>query len=41
MTNKKVKGKSRCADFMTNKSVFDKIKHKNEVEIFVSKCLID
>ena len=36
MTNKELKGKSKCADCMTNKSFFDKIKHKCELEIIVN-----
>ena len=41
MTNKEIKGKSRCADCMANKSTFDKIKHKSELEIIVSQFLMD
>ena len=41
MTNKKIKGKSRCDDYMANKSFSDKIKHKSEQEIIVSQFLID
>ena len=41
MTNKKIKGKSRCDDCMANKSFSDKIKHKSEQEIIVSQFLID
>ena len=41
MTNKKLKGKSRCANCMANKSFSDKIKHKSELEIVVSRFLID
>ena len=37
--NKKRKGKSKCAGCMTNKLFFDKIKHKIELEIFVSQFL--
>ena len=36
MTNKELKGKSKCADCMTNKSFFDKKKHKSELEIIVN-----
>ena len=31
MTNKKIKGKSSCADCMAIKSFFDKMKHKSEL----------
>ena len=41
MTNKEIKGKSRCADCMVNKSFSDKIKHKSELEIIVFQFLID
>ena len=41
MTNKEIKGKSRCADGMANKSFPDKIKHKSQLEIIVSQFLID
>ena len=41
MTNKKLKGKSRGANCMANKSFSDKIKHKSELEIVVSRFLID
>ena len=41
MTNKEIKGKSRCADCMANKSFSDKIKHKSELEIIVSQFLIN
>ena len=34
MTNKKIKGKSRCADCIAIKSLFDQIKHKDDLEIF-------
>ena len=37
MTNKEIKGKSRCADCMANKSFSDKIKHKSELEIIASQ----
>ena len=37
MTNKKIKGKSRCADCMANKSFSHRINHKSESEIFVSQ----
>ena len=37
MTNKEIKGKSRCADCMANKSFSDKIKHKSELKIIVSQ----
>ena len=36
MTNKKIKGKLRCADCMANKSFSDKVKHNSELEITVS-----
>ena len=41
MANKKLKGKSRCTDCKAIQSFFDKIKHKSELEIFVSQFLID
>ena len=41
LTNKKLKGKSRRADCMAIRSLFDKIKDKNEVEVVVSQFLID
>ena len=41
ITNIKIKGKSRCADCLANKSFFDKIKDKDELEIIVSQFLID
>ena len=41
MANKKLKGKSRCTDCKAIQSFFDKIKHKRELEIFVSQFLID
>ena len=41
ITNKKIKGKSRCANCMADKSFSDKIKHKNELEIIVPQFLID
>ena len=40
-TNKKIKGKSGCADCMANNLFSDKIKHKIELEIIVSQFLID
>ena len=40
MTNQKIKGKSRCAICMANKSFYDKIKHKSVIEIIVSQFLI-
>ena len=39
ITNIKIKGKSRCADCLANKSFFDKIKDKDELEIIVSQFL--
>ena len=36
IANKKLKGKSRCADCMAIKWFFDKIKHRGELEITVS-----
>ena len=36
IANKKLKGKSRCADCMAIKWFFDKIKHRGELEIIVS-----
>ena len=41
LTNKKLKGKSRRVDCMAIRSLFDKIKDKDEVEVVVSQCLID
>ena len=41
MTNTKVKGISRCATFSANKTFFDKIKDKDELEVIVSPFLID
>ena len=41
MTNKEIKGKSRCADCMAIKSFSYKLKHKSELEIFASQFLID
>ena len=41
MANKESNGKSRCADCMANKSFYDKIKRKRELEIIVSQLLID
>ena len=41
MANIKVKGISRCVDCYANKSLFDKIKSKTELEIIVSQILID
>ena len=40
MTNIKIKGKSKCAICMANKSFYDKIKHKSVIEIIVSQFLI-
>ena len=37
MTNKEIKGKSRCADCIANKLFSDKIKHKSELKIIVSQ----
>ena len=37
MRNKEIKGKSRCANCMANKSFLDKIKHKRERDIIVSQ----
>ena len=36
MTNKVIKGTSKCADCMAIKSFSDKLKHKSQLEIFVS-----
>ena len=36
MTSKKIKGTSGCAIYMTNKSFYDKIKYKSELDIIVS-----
>ena len=41
MTSKKIKGKSRCADCMANKSFFDKIGDKRGLKITASQFLID
>ena len=41
MKNKEVKGKSRCADCMANTPFSDKIKHKSELKIIVSRFSID
>ena len=41
MANKEIKGKSRYADCMANKSFFDKIKHKSERDIVASQFLIN
>ena len=41
MTNKKIKGKSRRADCMANKSFSDRIKQKSELQIIVSQFVID
>ena len=41
MTNKEIKGRSRCAICMANKSFSDKIKHKCELKIIVSQFSID
>ena len=40
LTNKKVKGKSRCVKCLTIRSFSDKIKDKYELEV-VSQLLID
>ena len=34
-----IKLRSRYADFMANKSFFDEIKHKSELQIFVPQFL--
>ena len=41
ITNKVLKGKSRCAGYMANKSFSDKIKRKSELEIIVFQSLVD
>ena len=41
MTNKSIKGISRCADCMGNKSLSDNIKHKRGQEIIMSEFLAD
>ena len=41
MTNKEIKGKSRRAICMADKSFSDKIKHKSELGIIVSQFLIE
>ena len=38
-TNKEIKGKSRCAHCMANKSFSDRIEQKSELEIIVSQFL--
>ena len=41
MTNIKIKGISRCADCLAHKSLLDKIKDKDQLEVIVSEFLID
>ena len=41
MTNKEIKGKSRCADCVANKSLFDKMKLKSEPDIIAYQFLIN
>ena len=41
MTNREIKGKSRYADCMANKSFSDKIKDQNELGIIMSHFSID
>ena len=41
MTNKEIKGKSRCGICTANKLFSDKIKRKSKSEIVVSQFLID
>ena len=41
MTNKEIKGRSRCAICMANKSFSDKIKNKSELKIIASQFSID
>ena len=41
MKNRKIRGKSRCADCLANKLFSDKKKHKHELEVSVSQFLID
>ena len=38
---KKLKGKSRCADYMAIRSFFDKMRDKYEIQIIASQFLID
>ena len=40
LTNIKIKGISRCADCLANKSFFNKVKDKDELEFIVSQFLI-
>ena len=41
VTNKEIKGKSRCADCMPIKSFFDKVNDKSEQDNIVSQFLIN
>ena len=41
MTNIKIRGISRCADCLAHKSLLDKIKDKDQLEVIVSEFLID
>ena len=41
ITSKEMKGKSRCAICIANKSFSDKIKRKSDLKIIVSQFLID
>ena len=41
MTNKDIKGKSRCVDCMANKMFFEQVKHKGGSDIIVSQFLIN
>ena len=41
LTNKKVKGKSRCIDCMAIRSFFDEIKDKYGLETIISQFLTD
>ena len=40
MKNKKIKGKSRCADCMADKLLFDEIKHKSGWDIIVPQIFL-
>ena len=41
ITNREIKGKSRCAICMAKKSFSDQIKHKSELEIIASQFFIN
>ena len=40
MTNIKIKGKSRRANYLTNKSFFDKIKDRDELKLLCLNFLL-